>query len=277
MKRIFFLLALAGTLPAFAQKTAVPGYLGKRFYVGINGSSFIHFERDQADEVQLGNFPLNTRFSYKTEVTASYVLNRKVSAGLTFTYAQQKAYFGILGVQVDAPPPYPPGPFVQNVMPVSDGTEFGRFKYSFYSVQAHLKIFRRNFIAPAGRYHYLGLGYLRYVPFMAEPGQVLIQPVDNSLQPFGPSYTQPMTKNGQFGTYRITYMMGRMTPINKFFFINTAFGINLFVGGDHLTAFVNSGNNAVATIQDAMVSVLHRNLQRHNTFEVKLGIGFYAF
>jgi hypothetical protein len=275
MKRLLIFSALIISAAALAQKPVVPGYLGKRLYIGVNGSTFMHFERDLLDQVNLGNFPMNTRFSYKTEVTASYALNRKVSVGVTGTYAQQKAYFGILGVKV-----LRPGftdTIVDNIMPVSPGTELGRYRYNFYSVQAHIQIFRRNFIAPAGRYHYFGIGYLGYVPVMEQEGVIVVQPVDAAGQEFGASYTQNVPNLGKYGTFRITYLMGRITPINKFLFINTSFGINFYPGGDHAEAFINSGNNTVATFQDAFVSTLHRNLVRHNTFELKVGLGWFAF
>jgi hypothetical protein len=277
MKRILILLALTGTVPVLAQKTPVPGFLGKRLYFGVNASSFIHFQRDLNDAVDFGNFPLNTRFSYKTEATLSYVLNRKLSAGLTFTYAKQKAYFGVLSSQIEnAPPPIPQGPFVLNAMPLSPNTDYGRVQYTFYSVQAHLQIFRRNFIAPAGRYHYLGAGILRYQPVTHEKGQILIDPADaifDQLEPFN----QPLKNNGNYTSFRLTYAMGRITPINKFIFLNTSFGFNLHLGGDYREVFINSGVNAVATIQDAVISGLYQNMIRHNTLELKVGIGFFAF
>ncbi|MGL5889271.1 MAG: hypothetical protein ACRC3B_05265, partial [Bacteroidia bacterium] len=176
MKRLVIFLSILISAEAFAQKPVVPGYLGKRLYIGVNGSTFMHFERDLLDQVNLSNFPLNTRFSYKTEVTASYALNRNVSVGLTGTYAQQKAYFGILGVKVTSP--FTGDTIVDNIMPVSEGTELGRYRYNFYSIQAHIQIFRRNFIAPAGRYHQFGIGYLRYVPALGTTGVALVQPVD---------------------------------------------------------------------------------------------------
>lgn len=277
MKRILFLLAILGTVPVLAQKTPVPGFLGKRLYVGVNASSFIHFQRDLNDAVDFGNFPLNTRFSYKTEATLSYVMNRKISTGLTFTYAKQKAYFGeVSAMVVDAPPPIPQDTFVLNAMPLSPNTDYGRLQYTFYAVQAHVKIFRRNFIAPAGRYHYLAAGILRYQPVTHEKGQILIDPADaiyDQLEPF----SQPLKKNGSYTSFRFTYAMGRITPLNKFIFLNTSFGLNLHLGGDYRDVFINSGVNSVISIQDAVISGLYQNLIRHNTLEVKVGIGFFAF
>ncbi|MCA6363330.1 MAG: hypothetical protein IM638_09845 [Bacteroidetes bacterium] len=277
MKRLILFLALLGSLPALAQKTPVPGFLGKRFYVGVNASTFLHFQRNEEDVVQFDNFPLNTRFSYKTEATMSYVLNRKISTGLTVTYAEQKAYFGILSAMViNAPPPIPTDTFVANVRPISPNTEFGRVQYSFYSVQAHIKIFRRNFIAPAGRYHYFAAGILRYQPVTLEKGQIQLKLTD-SLYSSIPAFTQPLKNNGAYTTFRLTYAMGRITPLNKFIFLNTSFGINLHLGGDYRKVIIDSAFNSVTTIQDAVITGLYQNLTRHNTFEVKVGLGFYAF
>lgn len=275
MKRLLIAALLLCAVTSFAQQPVVPGYLGKKFYIGVNGATFMHFERDQNDQVSLGNFPLNTRFSWKNELTLNYTVSRKIAIGMSGIYGKQTAYFGIQNVQVL--PPNFPDTVVQAIVPVSEGKSFGQFRYSFYMIEAHVQFFRRNFIAPAGRYHQIGIAYMVYTPDMKEPGKVEVQPLNASLEPFGPAYLQDAPKGGNYNTFRISYQMGRITPINKFIYINTAFGVNLYPGGDHREVFVNSGTNTIPTFSDMLIGGLHRNINRQNTFELKIGLGWFAF
>lgn len=276
MKRFTFILLLSG-LSCFthAQNSSiVPGFLGKRIHISYGIGTFIFFERNLAEEVNLfENFPTNTRLSLKQELSLNYVVSRKISLGASIIYARQKGYYGIKSVLINGPSF--PEPYSAPVLPYNSGVERGRIAYQYMLGEMHIQFYRRNFIAPAGLYHQLGIGFVQYSPIVSTEGILNAQPVDGLGTYIGPSLPQVLDNNGRYTTFRLSYQRGRNTPLNKHFYLNTAFGINFFLGGQQQD--IAFATPAVQTFSDSIVTNIYNNIRRQNTFELKIGLGWFAY
>jgi hypothetical protein len=276
MKRlIYFYWLLVLTVSVQAQTSAVvPGYLGKKLYANFNVGSSLFFDRNLFEETTIFDDPIgSTRLSLKYEASLNYTVSRKVAIGGSIIYARQKGYYGIKSVLIRDP--NFPEPYVNAILPSNGDNELGRLPFTFWVAEFHAQFFRRNFIAPVGLYHQVGIGYLRYSPIMTKSGVLDAQAVDGQGTPLGSPLEQELDNKGRYYTFRISYQRGRITPLNKHFYLNTAFGINLnFAGNQAEFAFANGG---IQTFSESIISTIYTNIRRMNTFEVKIGLGWFAW
>jgi hypothetical protein len=244
---IFILLVAVGLQNISAQ---VPGYQGKRFSVGYNASSFFYFKQVENSDglVDYLNEALSTTtISYKTELAVNYAISRKVVMGLSYYFAKQNISFvnNEIGNNYE--------------IPVDD---IAKCKLSIYEL--HFQFFRKNFIAPAGLYHQVSVGIVKYG----------LATSDNKLTVYGQHQSNPMVINGPTDPYtcfKLGYSIGKTNPIGHNFYINTAFGINFFRGGD--SAYVKT----TPTAQNYILANFNRGLRVHNFAEIKIGFGWLAF
>ncbi len=255
MKRYFLLLfCLSGIGAAFVQTLAaqVPGYQGKRFSVGYNASTFFYIA-DFSLSYGVGQVIANTRLTYKTELHLNYVLSRKVSVGFSYYFAKQKLNCRLPRMEY----------YSQNY---DYRPEKGKAPCKLFVYEFNLKFFRKNFVAPSGLYHQLSAGIVKYS--LGTP--------DNTLTVYDDlSGATPLVIEGEadpYTCYKLGYGIGKTNPIGHKFYLNTAFGLNIFVGGDGALLRDNS-----LTIDNYILANFNRSLRIQNTFEVKLGFGWLAF
>lgn len=241
MKKILLplLFLFAGINYAAAQ---VPGYQGKRFTVGYNASSFFYvidiFDNPLSDILD------NTRISYKTELNVNYAVSRKACMGFSYYFAKQHGNADYISDQNG------------NVYKPKEGI----VDYRLNIYELHIQFFRKNFIAPTGLYHQFSIGLVKYtlpedsVVFYASNGTFSLE------KPLDP-----------FTGFKLGYCIGKTNPIGHNFYINTAFGVNFFQGGD--TAKIRTN----VTERNYLLYTLNRNLRSHNCLEVKIGLGWIAF
>ncbi|HLG03455.1 MAG TPA: hypothetical protein VI731_07650 [Bacteroidia bacterium] len=232
-----FILLLS--LPAHAQ---VPGYLGKRLSMSANVSSFLFFDYLQADAMRL---------SYKTEVGLNYSLSRKVDFGFHF-YTAKQSYL------------MKPWSFQSGYNSYSPSQEFLDCNLKIF--EFHLRFFAKNFVAPVGIYHQLGIGWVNYS--VADENVLRFQSYDSY------SYsTETIIMKGPYPEYsgmKLSYHLGKITPIGRLFFINSAIGINYFQSGDIARYEMHS-----LTQSSYLLAVCNKNLRRQNFAEIKLGFGIF--
>lgn len=247
MKKILvFAICLFGCA-SLMHANFVPGYMGKRLSVGVNVSSFPFF-----DEFQLSSdLLLNTRFSYKSELALNYTVGRKASLGFSFYYGKQK---------------YKPGPdqslstggYGYYVEPKDD--DFIHCRLMIYEV--NLKLYRKNFIAPIGPYHQIGIGVVKYNA--VAPGDTIVL-VDQQYENRVATVDVPAEP---YSCIKLSYHIGYAAPVFKDCYFNFALGINFFRGGD--SSKIKYG----ATTSNYLLSVMNRNLRLHNLLEFKFGFGW---
>ncbi|MCX6312266.1 MAG: hypothetical protein NT084_11610 [Bacteroidetes bacterium] len=229
----------------------VPGYQGKRFFIGYNASSFFYCPNFTFENGLLGIFEL-TRISYKTEVNVNYALSRKVAAGFSYYTAKQNDAFT--------------NDQIQNYGYMQPTAGIAQCKLAIYEI--HFQFFRKNFIAPAGLYNQLSVGIVKYG--LATP--------DNKLTVYstnlGGSGNPPLILTGpaeKYTCYKLGYAIGKTNPIGHNFYINTALGVNFFRGGD--AAYVKT----TPSTQNYILANFNKNLRTHNFVEIKIGLGWIAF
>jgi hypothetical protein len=241
------ILLVVAVLSAFAVNAQVPGYMGKKFSVGVNASSFFHFTDYSEGLTEMITSP---SFSYKSELALTYTVGRRVSLGASFYYATQKFQTpGGGGLLIDH--------FGGEYTTKEDYIRCRLMMYEF-----NLKIFRRNFLAPIGPYHQIGIAMVKYKA--VSPGDTL------QLYNDGPSsqVVAVVDTDDSYSGAKISYHIGYAAPIFKNCFFNFAFGYNFFTGGD--TAKVKRGPDTNNFVQ----GTLNRDLRRYNNFEFKLGFSY---
>lgn len=242
-KTAFTLLLISLTYAVSAQ---VPGYQGKRFCVGYNASTFTVLDGG------IGNFPFGLRLSYKTELSANYVVSRKASIGLSYYFAKQNYY-------VQEAEIYNNGFFVPQ-------TEYLPCSLQMYEL--HMQFFRKNFVAPAGLYHQIGVGIVKYNVAVDSDELVL----DNAFGSGQTNYTIQVPSD-KFSGFKLSYHIGKTNPIGHNFYINTAVGVNFFQGGD-IAYKVEKYSTTPSTY---LYYALNKNIRKHNFAEIKIGFGWLAF
>jgi hypothetical protein len=240
---ILFLVFSAGIRNVFAQ---IPGYQGKRLTVGYNASSFFYviniFDNPFSDIID------NTRISYKSEFNVNYAVSRKAVMGVSYYFANQRDNF------------------TDNLVTRSGGyykpvNETVKCRLSIYEL--HIQLFRKNFIAPVGLYHQFSIGLVKYT--LADDS-MQFRNTDNY------NSTYILAKPHEpFTGFKLGYSIGKTNPIGHNFYLNTAFGVNFFRGGD--TAKIRTG----VYEQNYLLTYFNQNLRSHNFFELKLGLGWIAF
>ena len=251
MKNIIatFVLTFCFAATAFATPPKhVPGYMGKKLSVGANVSTFFMFE----DFSDVTDMIFSTRFSYKTELAATYTVGRRVSLGASYYFAKQK-YTSI-------PSDYQNGYNYTTVIPKED---FVACKLRI--VEFNMKIFRRNFLAPIGPYHQVGIGVVKYNA--SAPGDSIILLNANS-----PSRVAGVARipSDPYSCVKLSYHIGYAAPVFKNCYFNFAFGVNFFRGGDSpkIKTSITSSNYALA--------MMNKHLRRHNFLEFKIGFSWLA-
>lgn len=249
MKKIkwFFVFIFACSLQILSAQ--VPGYQGKRFFVGYNASSFFYFY-DFTLEDGLSGIIESTRLSYKTELNINYTLSRKIAMGFSYYTAKQNDFFSKNEIQ--------------NYGYMSPRLGLAECKLAIYEL--HFQFFRKNFIAPVGLYHQLSIGLVRYS----------LATDDNKLTVYNDlAGATPLVIDGPADPYtcfKLGYAIGKTNPIGHNFYLNTVFGINFFRGGDAAFSLRSS-----TTTQNYILQNFNKNLWTHNFFEIKIGLGWLAF
>jgi hypothetical protein len=239
---IFIFLFAAGFQTLSAQ---VPGYQGKRFSVGYNASSFFYFTNFYDG---ISGVIESTKISYKTELSVHYTLSRKVSAGFSYYFAKQEDTFTKNEIQ--------------NFGYMTPKLGIAECKIAMYEL--HLQFFRKNFIAPAGLYHQISVGIVKYE----------LATSDNKLKVYSNDNYYSLTLDGPkepYSCFKLGYAIGKTNPIGHNFFINSAFGINFFRGGD------SPNIRTTPTQQTYILANFNKNMRYHNFFEIKIGLGWLAF
>ncbi|HET6990257.1 MAG TPA: hypothetical protein VFJ43_02990 [Bacteroidia bacterium] len=244
---IIFIFILAADLQNSSAQ--VPGYQGKRFSVGYNASSFFYIT-DFGNGNGLDGMFSSTTLSYKTELSVNYTVSRKTTMGFSYYFAKQKDNFSEV--------------YIDNYGSALPLEGIVSCKLAIYEL--HFQFFRKNFVAPAGLYHQLSAGIVNYSLATAD-NTLTVYNTDNGNVP-------PLVLQGSFSPYscfKLGYSIGKTNPIGHNFYINTAFGVNFFRGGD--SPKIKSGVSA----SNYILANFNRNLRTHNFFEIKIGFGWLAF
>lgn len=246
MRTRFLMIALLAS--TFMHANYVPGYLGKRLSVGYNASSFFFF--DQFIPVSEALF--NTRFSYKSEFAVNYTVARKISIGASVYYGSQRYLVGDQQFRTR-----------NNYYQVTLAEEYMRCKLLIY--EFNMKFFRRNFIAPIGPYHQLGIGLVKYNAKAPGDSLNLMLSQNQNIRA-----ATVRINDDPYSCVKLSYHIGYAAPVFKNCYFNMAIGVNFFRGGD--SARIRNEVNASSYIP----SILNRHLRRHNFLEVKIGFGWLA-
>lgn len=250
MRKLIVLLFVvffgAGTVKA----GYVPGYMGKRFSVGANASSFFFFD----DFSGVSDMIFSTRFSYKSEFAVNYTVARKVSLGASFYYGNQRylvgerQYYDVRG----------------DYYYVTLKEDYLRCKLMIYEM--NIKIYQKNFIAPIGPYHQFAIGAVKYNATAPGDSLVLIEPGRSS------SVVEVIDlKKDPYSCVKLSYHIGYAAPVFSSCYLNLAIGVNFFRGGDSAKVRDELTDNTFVT------GIANKHLRRHNFFEVKIGFGWLAF
>lgn len=248
-RRIILLLLLMVCFAVENLSAQVPGYRGKRFSAGYNASAFFYFANLYGTD---GNLFASTRISYKTELYANYALTRKASIGFSYYHAKQKTYLN----SEESSYYYirPQDEFIYNAINI--------FEVSF-------KFFKNDFIAPVGLYYQPSFGVVKFK--MDNNGMPLyIWYLGNNNS----SYGTASKKATPYTCFKLGFHIGKTNPIGTNFYINTAVGVNVFVGGDFERVYLNA---SPWTEENYILKNLSRELMTRNTLEIKLGLGWLAF
>ncbi len=253
MKKYLPLLFCLSGIGATFLSAQVPGYQGKRFSVGYNASTFFYVA-DFGLSYGVGQVFANTRLTYKTELHLNYVLSRKVSAGFSYYFAKQKLNFRLARMEN----------FSQNY---NYRPETGKAPCKIFIYEFNLKFFRKNFVAPAGLYNQFSAGIVKYS----------LGTSDNTLTVYDDlSGATPLVIEGDedaYTCYKFGYAIGKTNPIGHKFYLTTAFGVNIFSGGDG----ARLKRHESLTMDNYIRANFNRSLRTQNTLEVKLGFGWLAF
>ncbi len=244
---LLLLLLFVGSQTISAQ---VPGYQGKRFSAGYNASTFFYIIPEGWNG-DISDIFAGTRLSYKTELHVNYVLSRKVSAGFSYYFAKQKAYFT--------------HNYVENFGYLVPKDDYALCRLNIF--EFNMKFFRKNFIAPAGFYHQLSVAMVLYS--LGEKGNTLTTYNQNNS-------SAPVVIEGDKDPYscvKLGYSIGKTNPIGHNFYLNTAIGVNFFRGGD--SYFLRDASEV--HVRNYILVNFNRNLRTHNLIELKLGFGWLAF
>lgn len=246
MKKMISLVAVALT-SALLVSAQVPGYMGKKLSVGINASTFFHFTEYSEGLTEMLTSP---RFSYKSELALTYTVARRVSIGGSFYYGSQK---------YETPGG---GGIFFNHYGGTYTTKDDYIRCRLMIFEFNTKIFRRNFLAPIGPYHQIGVGVVRYSA--VSPGDTLALYYDNNSS----SVAAVVDTDDKYSCFKLSYHIGYAAPVFKNCFFNFAFGYNFFRAGDSIKVrrAVEPGNFVLGT--------LNRDLRRYNNFEFKIGFSW---
>ncbi len=250
MRKIILILLLLFVGEQQTISAQVPGYQGKRFSAGYNASTFFYITPEGWNG-NISDILSGTRLSYKTELHVNYVLSRKVSAGFSYYFAKQKAYFT--------------HNYVDNVGYLVPKNDYVLCRLNIF--EFNMKFFRKNFIAPAGFYHQLSIGIVKYS--LGEKNNELT--LSNQMNSGAPVIIEG--DKDPYSCVKLGYSIGKTNPIGHNFYLNTAFGINFFRGGD--SSLYRAGSSL--PVRNYLLANFNRNLRTHNLFEVKLGFGWLAF
>ncbi len=246
MKKILSLLVVA--FSAVVLSGQVPGYMGKKLSVGVNASTFFHFTEYSEGLTEMLTSP---SFSYKSELALTYTVGRRTSLGGSFYLGNQKFLTpGGGGLLID----HYRGEYT---------TKEDYIKCRLMIFEFNLKIFRRNFLAPIGPYHQMGIGVVKYRA--VSPGDTL------QLYTVGSHSSIPdvtVETDDRYSCAKLSYHIGYAAPIFKNCFFNFAFGFNFFLGGD--SGRIQSGEDS----RYFVLGVLNRDLRRYNNYEFKLGFSW---
>jgi hypothetical protein len=253
MKKIFALHLLLVCIGAQQLSAQVPGYRGKRFSAGANASSFFYFANFMMDNGISGVFE-STRLSYKTEVYANYALSRKMSIGLSYYNGNQKNYFKDQNID---------GYYVR--------TREEAVHCRLHMFELHLKFFKNNFVAPVGLYYQMGIALVKYD--LNEPGDTLAL-----LNNYNGAHVLTIRKPlDPFTCMKLSFHVGKTNPIGNYLYINTAFGLNFFTGGDYQFSLGDDSAYSSNSSNTYLLKNFNKGLLAHNMLEVKIGLGWLAF
>lgn len=228
----------------------VPGYMGKRFSAGVNGSSFFLFD----DFTSVSDMIFSTRFSYKSEFTVNYTVARKISLGAGVYYGQQcyivgdRQYYDVQG----------------DYHYVTLQEDYLRCKLMIYEL--NMKIYQKNFIAPIGPYHQFAVGLVKYNAVAPNDELTLVDAEQTS------SVIEVVElKRDPYSCFKLSYHIGYSAPVFSSCYLNLAIGTNFFRAGDSAKIRDELTDDTFA------LGIMNKNLRRHNFFEVKIGFGWLAF
>lgn len=246
MKKMISLVCVALT-SALLVSAQVPGYMGKKLSVGVNASTFFHFTEYSEG---LTEMLMSPRFSYKSELALTYTVARRVSIGGSFYYGSQK---------YETPGG---GGFLINHYGGTYTTKDDYIRCRLMIFEFNTKIFRRNFLAPIGPYHQIGVGVVSYGA--SSPGDTLELYVDG--QPGRP--VAVVETDERYSCFKLSYHIGYAAPVFKNCFFNFAFGYNFFRAGDSVR--LRRGVEP----ETFVIGTLNRDLRRYNNFEIKIGFSW---
>lgn len=245
---ILLLIFFVGITNAIAGY--VPGYMGKRFSAGVNGSSFFLFD----DFTSVSDMIFSTRFSYKSEFAINYTVTRKVSLGASFYHGKQCYFVGerqYHDVQGD-------------YYYVTLQEDYLQCKLRIY--EFNIKFYQKNFIAPIGPYHQFAVGMVKYNAVAPGDELILVDPEQTS------SVIEVIElKKDPYSCVKLSYHIGYSAPVFRSCYVNLAFGVNFFRAGDSAKIRDELSDDTFA------LAIMNKNLRRHNFFEAKIGFGWLAF
>jgi hypothetical protein len=213
----------------------------------VNASTFFHFTEFSEG---LADMLTSPRFSYKSELALTYTVARRVSLGGSFYYGSQK--FLTPGG----------GGFLRDHYGGGYTTKEDFIRCRLLIFEMNMKIFRRNFLAPIGPYHQVGIGVVRYSA--VSPGDTLTLYYDERPS----TVAAVVDTDDKYSCIKLSYHIGYAAPVFKNCFFNFAFGYNFFRAGD--SARIRRG----AEPRTFVLGTLNRDLRRYNNFEFKLGFSW---
>ncbi|MCF8297898.1 MAG: hypothetical protein K9J13_10170 [Saprospiraceae bacterium] len=200
VRLLFILLIINSTISSYSQ---TPGYQGRRLILGY--SNFLSLRTNYLDVVFFSEPVLFYRHHI---INTEFILSKRISIGLRAEYmklpipdGEHLTFDYLFTNKFGNTDPMPIDYYPDDVEVLSIGLDFF--------------LYRKNYIAPVGRFHRFGLLYSKYNNqkfFDKMPQEIYI---DRSVK--------------QYNTYSLTYTVGRKKIIfnNIYYSIGARFGLGL--------------------------------------------------
>jgi|GEM_PF-6011844 len=241
------LLLLAFTLLLLPASAQSPGYRGKHFMIGYCGNAFLATNFSVGNEAQL-------RPIFKHEFFIRAAVSRKTTIGFSYHRGRQLLVFR------------------ETVLPGSiENIYFEPDKYlnacNLQIFDLHFQFSRRSFIAPVGLYHQVGIGIVRF--------NLANDSLKGENTNTSSDYAIKRSKDDEPGV-RLSYTLGRSNVIKGNLLVNTAIGLNFFVG-DHMGLFTPESDDYSLPEKSYLANSMGRSISWTNLIDVKVGLAYLIF
>lgn len=264
MKRIAFVIVVFFlSANMFAQ---IPGYLGKRFSIEYNNMFYLAL----SNPVVKKNYDLNgemdlaiTNFNFRNEISANYVISQRSSISVGFGYFRTRYLF-----DGEFPVIYSDNNQVQENYFWAK-TPVGMI--SAYDINLHYTLFKKDYLAPFGKYYQFDFGLLRYKSTYDK--KMLIKYMESYGDVPGEVIDIPFEDNKYYNSLYLGYSQGRKRVFYDKLLVNYGWQI-CFLPNAFESAFSGIAN---ARNDNYFELMGESRVFSHMFFNLKLGVGLLIF